>query len=46
MATTPGGGIIHDLSRIAGLFHAIILKAGKYRGPVAASLLEDKIVQI
>jgi hypothetical protein len=27
----PGEDIIHDLSRIAGLFHAIILKAAKYR---------------
>jgi hypothetical protein len=33
--------IVHDLSRISGLFHAIILKEAN-TGPFALSILEDK----
>jgi hypothetical protein len=34
--------IVHDLSRISGLFHAIVLKEATYTGPFALSILEDK----
>jgi hypothetical protein len=34
--------IVYYLSRISGLFHAIILKEAKYSGLFALSILEDK----
>jgi hypothetical protein len=39
-------GILHDLSRISGLFHAIILKTAGYSGPYCTSILEDKVGRI
>jgi hypothetical protein len=39
-------GILHDLSRISGLFHAIILKTARYSGPYCTSVLEDKMGRI
>jgi hypothetical protein len=38
--------ILHDLSRISGLFHAITLKVAGYSGRFALSILEDKEGQI
>jgi hypothetical protein len=45
-ARAANENILHDLSRISGLFHAIILKEAKYTGPFALSILEDKEAQI
>jgi len=38
--------VIHDLSRVSGLFHAILLKTAGYSGPVAISKFEDREAEI
>jgi hypothetical protein len=38
--------ILHDLSRVSGLFHAILLKTAGYSGPVAISKFEDRDAEI
>jgi hypothetical protein len=43
---SPDENIIHDLSRISGLFHAILLKTAGYAGPVAISKFEDRQAEI